>query len=211
MTDTIIKIVVALILAGLTALQSWNIKLVANNQKADDVEKILTDAVYVAEKDGIAKNLSGAIQKSHAVKWAQDQLSKIGFTAYDENVIAAKIETIWANNASTLNAAYASQKKDVISNEASDIEAQKAQLQKQQEAIAAQQAKLKQDKAAFEAAKSAASQLFNTVSISKTEKPTAVAPKAVDNTTPAAPVQPNDAGQANKQVAPNPVQPNDAK
>lgn len=212
MTNTIVNIVVALILAGLSVLQSWNTKLVADNQKAAEVEKILTDAVYVAEKDGVAQNLSGAIQKSNAVKWAQTQLDKIGFTAYDENVIAAKIETIWANNASTLETAYAPQKKDAISNEASDIDAQKAQLQKQEEAITAQQAKLAQDKAEFEAAKSAASQLFGDVF--KNANPTTVAPKNTDttaNTTPATPVQPSVTDQVNSKVTPTPAQPSDAK
>lgn len=209
MTDTIIKIVVAFILTSLTILQSWNVKLVASKNKVAEVEKILTDAVYVAEKDGIAQNLSGTVQKSNAVKWAQAQLSKIGFTAYDESVIAAKIETIWANNASTLDAAYASQKKDAVSNEVSDVDAQKVQLQKQQEAIAAQQAKLEQDKAEFEAAKSAASQLFGDVI--NNVKPATDAPKAADNTTPAAPAQSSAAGQVNQQVAPNPAQPSDVK
>lgn len=209
MTDTIIKIVVAFILASLTILQSWSVKLVASKNKAAEVEKILTDAVYVAEKDGIAQNLSGAIQKSNAVKWAQAQLGKIGFTAYDESVIAAKIETIWANNASTLDAAYASQKKDAISKEASDVDAQKIQLQKQQKAIAAQQTKLEQDKAEFEAAKSAASQLFGNVT--NNVKPATVAPKTADSTAPAAPAQPSVANQVNQQVAPNPAQPSDVK
>lgn len=209
MTDTIIKIVVAFILTSLTILQSWNVKLVASKNKAAEVEKILTDAVYVAEKDGIAQNLSGAIQKSNAVKWAQAQLGKIGFTAYDESVIAAKIETIWANNASTLDAAYASQKKDAISKEASDVDAQKIQLQKQQKAIAAQQTKLEQDKAEFEAAKSAASQLFGDVT--NNVKPATVAPKTADSKAPAAPAQPSVADQVNQQVAPNPAQPSDVK
>lgn len=209
MTDTIIKIVVAFILTSLTILQSWNVKLVASKNKVAEVEKILTDAVYVAEKDGIAQNLSGTVQKSNAVKWAQAQLGKIGFTAYDESVIAAKIETIWANNASTLDAAYASQKKDAISKEASDVDAQKIQLQKQQKAIAAQQTKLEQDKAEFEAAKSAASQLFGDVT--NNVKPATVAPKTADSTAPAAPAQPSVADQANQQVAPNPAQPSDVK
>lgn len=209
MTNTIVNIIVAFILAGLTALQSWNTKLVASNQKAAEVEKILTDAVYVAEKDGVTQNLSGAVQKSNAVKWAQAQLGKIGFTAYDEDAIAAKIETIWAKNAETLDAVYASQKKDAISNEASDVDVQKVQLQKQQEAITAQQAKLEQDKAEFEAAKSAASQLFGDVL--KTAKPATVAPNAADSTTPVAPTQPSVASQANQQVAPTPVQPTNVK
>jgi len=209
MTDTIVNIIVAVILAGLTVLQSWNTKLVAGDKKAAEVEKILTDAVYVAEKEGIAQNLNGAIQKSNAVKWAQAQLGKIGFTAYDESVIAAKIETIWANNTSTLDAAYASQKKDAISNEASDIDAQKVQLQKQQEAIAAQQTKLEQDKAELEAAKSAASQLFGDVI--NNAKPATVAPNAADSTTPVAPAQPSVAGQANQQVTPTPAQQTNVK
>lgn len=209
MTNTIVNIIVAFILAGLTALQSWNTKLVAGNQKAAEVEKILTDAVYVAEKDGIARNLSGAVQKSNAVKWAQTQLDKIGFTAYDEDVIAAKIETIWANNASILDAAYASQKKNAVSNEASDIDAQKAQLQKQQEAIAAQQAKLEQDKAEFEAAKSAASQLFGNVI--NNANPTTATPKTANSTAPATPVQPSVVDQMNGKVAPTPAQPSNVK
>jgi len=209
MTDTIVNIIVAVILAGLTVLQSWNTKLVASDKKAAEVEKILTDAVYVAEKAGITENLSGVVQKNTAVKWAQAQLSKIGFTAYDESVIAAKIETIWAKNASTLADAYASQKKDAISNEASDVDVQKVQLQKQQETITAQQAKLEQDKAEFEAAKSAASQLFGDVL--KTAKPATVAPNAADSTAPVAPAQPSVTSQANQQVAPTPAQPTNVK
>lgn len=211
MTNTIINIIVALILALLTVLQSWNTKLVAGDQKAAEVEKILTDAVYVAEKDGVAQNLSGAIQKSNAVKWAQTQLDKLGFTAYDEDVIAAKIEAIWANNASTLHAAYASQKKDAISNEASDIDAQKAQLQKQQEALTAQQAKLEQEKAQFEAAKSAASQLFGNVVKNQNPAPATAAPKTVANTTPATPVQPSVVDQIHGKATSTPAQPNNVK
>ena len=133
----------------------------------------------------------------------------IGFTAYDESVIAAKIETIWAKNASTLADVYASQKKDAISNEASDVDVQKVQLQKQQEAITAQQAKLEQDKAEFEAAKSAASQLFGDVL--KTAKPATVAPNATDSTAPAVPAQSSVVGQANSEATPTLAQSSEVK
>lgn len=112
MTNNIINGAVVLILAGLIALSIHNTKIISSNKKYRMIDKVISDAVFLAEKEGVVQKLSGLEQKTYAFKYAQKQLQKLGFTSLSEEQINAKIERIWAKNSDTLSSTYAQQKQD---------------------------------------------------------------------------------------------------
>lgn len=117
-------------------------KYVKNISSLNALEQIAHCAVAYAEQVGIAQKLTGSQQFETAVKMAQSELSKLGITSVDVDLIKATIEKTWVANKSALDKAYAGAKQDQKSKE----------LQAQQQELNAK--KLEIDKAQAELDKS---------------------------------------------------------
>lgn len=114
-------------------------KYVKNVSSLKALEQIAHCAVVYAERVGIAQKLTGSQQFETAVKMAQSELSKLGITSVDIDLIKATIEKAWVSNKSTLDKAYAGAKQDQKSEE---LQAQQQKLDAKKLEIDKAQAKL---------------------------------------------------------------------
>ena len=119
MIDQVIQVIIlaaiALVTIGVEALMAKNSKVKAI---IDVINQLAPSAVVVAEKSGIAQNLSGELKKNEAVKTVIDELHKLGWTDADTKVVENAVEKAWAEltQDGTLNA-YNDKKEEVKSEE----------------------------------------------------------------------------------------------
>lgn len=99
-TQNISDIVVAVATALIPVIFAWLGKYFKDNQKAvsllEVLEPLAKEAVIAAEKLGLDKQLSGAVQKNEAIQKVLASLKKLGFDNADEQVIADAVEAEWA-------------------------------------------------------------------------------------------------------------------
>lgn len=186
MENLIANTIVSVVSAVIAIASGYIVKLIKTNNKFSYADKILTDAIFYAEKQGIIKNLTGEAKKNLAVQWAESELKKIGFTQYDEETLYAKLEKLWALNVDTLNEAYSDQKAQAKQDEEKTLEEQK-------QSLADEKAQLDLEKAALEN-KNTELKLqqdkINNILKSVISDQSTTSPAAVDDTKPSQPVQP---------------------
>lgn len=111
-------------------------KYVKNASSLKALEQIAYCAVVYAEQVGIVQKLTGSQQFETAVKMAQSELSKLGITSVDIDLIKATIEKAWVSNKSALDKAYAGAKQDQKSKELQvqqqELDAKKLEIDKAQ-------------------------------------------------------------------------------
>lgn len=93
-------VVMAVATALVPVVFAWIAKFLKSNHQAvsliSALEPLAKDAVIAAEKLGLDKQLSGAMQKSEAVQHVVNALKKLGFDNTDKQVIEDAVESAWA-------------------------------------------------------------------------------------------------------------------
>lgn len=96
LTEVVVAVVVTIIPFIFKQLEKW----LEKNQTAKTIVSILPtiakDAVVVAEKLGVEKNLDGEIKNSKAVSFVSETLKNLGFTEVDEQIIKNAVESSYA-------------------------------------------------------------------------------------------------------------------
>lgn len=96
LSEVVVAVVVTIIPFIFKQLEKW----LEKNQTAKTIVSILPtiakDAVVVAEKLGVEKNLDGEIKNSKAVSFVSETLKNFGFTEVDEQIIKNAVETSYA-------------------------------------------------------------------------------------------------------------------
>lgn len=96
LADIVVAVVVAIIPFIFKQLEKW----LEKNQTAKTIVSILPtiakDAVVVAEKLGIEKNLAGDIKNLTAVSYVSETLKNLGFTDVDVQTIRNAVESAYA-------------------------------------------------------------------------------------------------------------------
>ena len=132
----ITDILVALIPVVMSYAFYYFKKYIKNPLTVKTLESIANTAVVYAEQMGIAQKLTGSQQFETAVKMAQSELSKLGITSVDIDLIKATIEKAWVSNKSALDKAYAGAKQDQKSKELQvqqqELDAKKLEIDKAQ-------------------------------------------------------------------------------
>lgn len=104
--DAVVQIV--LILIGLAFTYMGNV--LVKNKKAVALIQVLTPlakaAVMAAQKLGLDKGLTGAMQKNEAVQAVISGLANAGFTKVDQATIENAVEAAYASLKDTLDKAY---------------------------------------------------------------------------------------------------------
>lgn len=96
LSEVVVAVVVVVIPFIFKQLEKW----LEKNQTAKAIVSILPtiakDAVVVAEKLGVEKNLDGEIKNSKAVSFVSETLKNLGFTEVDEQIIKNAVESSYA-------------------------------------------------------------------------------------------------------------------
>lgn len=96
LSEDVVAVVVVVIPFIFKQLEKW----LEKNQTAKTIVSILPtiakDAVVVAEKLGVEKNLDGEIKNSKAVSVVSETLKNLGFTEVDEQIIKNAVESSYA-------------------------------------------------------------------------------------------------------------------
>lgn len=96
LSEVVVAVVVVVIPFIFKQLEKW----LEKNQTAKTIVSILPtiakDAVVVAEKLGVEKNLDGEIKNSKAVSFVSETLKNLGFTEVDEQIIKNAVESSYA-------------------------------------------------------------------------------------------------------------------
>lgn len=96
LSEVVVAVVVVVIPFIFKQLEKW----LEKNQTAKTIVSILPtiakDAVVVAEKLGVEKNLDGEIKNSKAVSVVSETLKNLGFTEVDEQIIKNAVESSYA-------------------------------------------------------------------------------------------------------------------
>lgn len=96
LADIVVAVVVAIIPFIFKQLEKW----LEKNQTAKTIVSILPtiakDAVVIAEKLGIEKNLAGDIKNLTAVSYVSETLKNLGFTDVDAQTIRNAVESAYA-------------------------------------------------------------------------------------------------------------------
>lgn len=104
--DAVVQIVLILVTFAFTYFG----KVLVKNKQALTLVQILTplakDAVLAAQKLGLDKDLTGAMQKSAAVQAVISGLAKAGFTKVDQQTIENAVEAAYATLKDTLDTVY---------------------------------------------------------------------------------------------------------
>lgn len=104
--DAVVQIVLILISLAFAYMG----KILVKNKKAVTLIQVLTPlakaAVIAAQKLGVDKNLTGAMQKSAAVQSVIAGLSNAGFTKVDQTTIENAVEAAYASLKDTLDNIY---------------------------------------------------------------------------------------------------------
>lgn len=104
--DAVVQIV--LILIGMAFTYMGNV--LVKNKKAATLIQVLSPlakaAVIAAQKLGVDKDLTGAMQKSEAVQAVFSGLAKAGFTKVDQTTIENAVEAAYASLKDTLDNVY---------------------------------------------------------------------------------------------------------
>lgn len=112
LADVVVAVVVAIIPFIFKQLEKW----LEKNQTAKTIVSILPtiakDAVVIAEKLGIEKNLAGDIKNLTAVSYVSETLKNLGFTNVDAQTIRNAVESAYAelSNNGTLSVYKADKK-----------------------------------------------------------------------------------------------------
>lgn len=96
LSEVVVAVVVVVIPFIFKQLEKW----LEKNQTAKTIVSILPtiakDAVVVAEKLGVEKNLDGEIKNSKAVSFVSETLKNLGLTEVDEQIIKNAVESSYA-------------------------------------------------------------------------------------------------------------------
>lgn len=102
--------VVQIVLILVTFAFTYFGKVLVKNKQALTLVQILAplakDAVLAAQKLGLDKDLTGAMQKSAAVQAVISGLAKAGFTKVDQQTIENAVEAAYATLKDTLDTVY---------------------------------------------------------------------------------------------------------
>lgn len=170
----IVDIMVALIPVIMSYAFYYFKKYVKNASSLNALEQIAHCAVVYAEQVGIAQKLTGSQQFETAVKMAQSELSKLGITNVDVDLIKATIEKAWVVNKSALDKAYEGAKQDQKS---AELQAQQQKLEAKKSEIDKAQAELDKSRADMQAQTQAFKDL-----VARASQTLAVTDKAVVDT-----------------------------
>ncbi len=170
----IVDIMVALIPVIMSYAFYYLKKYVKNVSSLNALEQIAHCAVVYAEQVGIAQKLTGSQQFETAVKMAQSELSKLGITNVDVDLIKATIEKAWVVNKSALDKAYEGAKQDQKS---AELQAQQQKLEAKKSEIDKAQAELDKSRADMQAQTQAFKDL-----VARASQTLAVTDKAVVDT-----------------------------
>lgn len=170
----IVDIMVALIPVIMSYAFYYLKKYVKNPSAVKTLESIASSAVIFAEQTGIAQGLTGSQQFETAVKMAQSELSKLGITNVDVDLIKATIEKAWVANKSALDKAYEGAKQDQKS---AELQAQQQKLEARKSEIDKAQAELDKSRADMQAQTQAFKDL-----VARASQTLAVTDKAVVDT-----------------------------
>lgn len=144
----IVDVMVALIPVIMSYAFYYFKKYVKNPLAVKTLESIANSAVIYAEQIGIAQRLTGSQQFVTAVKKVQDELTKLGITSVDVDLIKATVEKAWVVNKSALDKAYEGAKQDQKS---AELQAQQQELEAKKSEIDKAQAELDESRADMQA------------------------------------------------------------
>lgn len=144
----ILNVVLALIPVIMSYAFYYFKKYVKNPLAVKTLESIANSAVIYAEQIGIAQRLTGSQQFVTAVKKVQDELTKLGITSVDVDLIKATVEKAWVVNKSALDKAYEGAKQDQKS---AELQAQQQELEAKKSEIDKAQAELDESRADMQA------------------------------------------------------------
>lgn len=144
----IVDVMVALIPVIMSYAFYYFKKYVKNPLAVKTLESIANSAVIYAEQIGITQRLTGSQQFVTAVKKVQDELTKLGITSVDVDLIKATVEKAWVVNKSALDKAYEGAKQDQKS---AELQAQQQELEAKKSEIDKAQAELDESRADMQA------------------------------------------------------------
>ena len=170
----IVDVMVALIPVIMSYAFYYFKKYVKNPLAVKTLESIANSAVIYAEQIGIAQKLTGSQQFVTAVKKVQDELTKLGITSVDVDLIKATVEKAWVVNKSALDKAYEGAKQDQKS---AELQEQKQELEAKKSEIDKAQAELDKSRADMQAQTQAFKDL-----VAKASQTLAVTDKTVADT-----------------------------
>lgn len=116
--DSVSKIITDLAVVLIPIIGALFTKFLAKNKKAqaflEALEPICKDAVTAAQALGTTKVLSGDDKMSKALTYAQDSLTKLGFTKADEQTIKNALEHEFAQAKAELEDTYPQATRDTV-------------------------------------------------------------------------------------------------